>query len=359
MDFNIDDVSFKGEIDLSDEIIIKSLNKNYNVFYSSKTLENLINEVYELNDFIFIDRNIYNLCSSIFLNITNILIFDALERNKTIESVLELTDKLYDIKFTKNNKLIVIGGGITQDVGGFAASIYKRGINWIFIPTTLLSMCDSCIGSKVCINRKTKNILGMFYSPNKIFISDYFLNSLSNDDIISGIGEAFKLSLIGGLNVYNLFIEKFNNCDYITLIKISSLVKKTIIEYDEFELHTRKSLNLGHTIGHAIESTTNYYIPHGISVLMGIYINNILFYDNKYDNMNDFIIKLINPKFFNINLNYFEFINHILSDKKNKGNLICFIQLEDIGKSKIIYKNLEDINSKLKEILISLFKEVE
>jgi len=359
MDFSIDDICFKCEIDLSDSITIKSLNKNYDVFYSNKNLENIINETYKSNDFIFIDKNVYNLYSSIFLNIKNILIFDALERNKTIESVIELTDKLSDIKFTKNNQLIVIGGGITQDVGGFAASIYKRGINWIFIPTTLLSMTDSCIGSKVCINRKTKNILGMFYAPNKIFISDYFLNSLSNDDIISGIGESFKLSLIGGLNIYNLFIEKLNNYDYISLIKISLLVKKVIIEYDEFELHTRKSLNLGHTIGHAIESTTNYYIPHGISVLIGIYINNILFYDNKYDTINNFIIKLINPKFFDINFNYFEFINHILLDKKNKGNLICFIQLEDIGKSKIIYKNLEEINSKLKEILISLFKNVE
>lgn len=359
MNFSIDDVHFYGNLDLSDNIKIQSLNKNYDVFYSNKNLEMLIDETYNTNDFIFIDRNIYNLSPLVFKNIKNILIFDALEKNKIMESVLELTDKLYDVKFTKTNTLIVIGGGITQDVGGFAAAIYKRGINWILIPTTLLAMTDSCIGSKVCINRKSKNILGMFYAPNKIIISDYFLNTLSKDDIISGIGEALKLSLIGGLNVYNLFIENFNKGDYITIIKIASLVKKTIIEFDEFEEHTRKSLNLGHTIGHAIESTTNFYIPHGIAVLIGIYIKNKLFNYNKYEDIDNFILDLVNPKFFDIDFNYSEFISHILSDKKNKGDQICFITLDEIGKSKIIYKNINDVNNKLKEILISLFRRVE
>lgn len=358
MNFSIDNVDFYGNLDLSDNIKIQSLNKNYDVFYTNKNLETLVDEVYKNNDFIFIDRNVYNLCPFVFKNIKNILIFDALEKNKIMESVLELTDKLYDIKFTKTNTLIVIGGGITQDVGGFAAAIYKRGINWILIPTTLLAMTDSCIGSKVCINRKSKNILGMFYAPNKIIISDYFLNTLSKDDIISGIGEALKLSLIGGLDIYNLFIENFNKGDYITIIKIASLVKKTIIEFDEFEEHTRKSLNLGHTIGHAIESTTNFYIPHGIAVLMGIYIKNKLFNDNKYEDIDKFILDLVNPKFFDIDFNYLEFISHILSDKKNKGNQICFIILQEIGKSKIIYKNINDVDYKLRVIINSLFRKI-
>jgi len=265
--------------------------------------------------------------------------------------VLELTDKLYSLNFTKNNKLIVIGGGITQDVGGFAAAIFKRGIDWIYIPTTILSMTDSCIGSKVNINRISKNILGMFFAPNKIFISDYFLNSLTNDDIISGIGEAIKLSLIGGDNIYKLFLDKFNKKDYISIIKLSSLVKKKIIEYDEFEKNIRKVLNYGHTIGHAIESTTNYFIPHGIAVLIGIYIKNKLFYDNKYYEINKFILNLIDQKFFNIDFDFELFITHILSDKKNKGNDVCLILLDDIGKTKIIYKNIELIKEELKPII--------
>jgi 3-dehydroquinate synthase len=358
MEFEVDDHKFIGEIDLSDNIKIKSSIKNYDVFYSSKNLDTLINETYEVNDFIFIDRNVYNLSPSTFKSFKNILIFDAIEANKVIESVLELIDQLYNIKFTKQNKLIIIGGGITQDVGGFAAAIYKRGITWIYIPTTILSMTDSCIGSKVNINRVSKNILGMFNAPDTIYISDYFLNSLTNDDIISGIGEALKLSLIGGEVTYKLFMDKFKIKDYVSIIKIASLVKRHVIEFDEFEIHSRKVLNYGHTIGHAIEGTTNYFIPHGIAVLIGMLIENILLYGDKYGYINNFILELIDPKFFNIEFNYSEFIKHILSDKKNKGNEICFILLDEIGQSKIIYKNINNVEKLMSNIFVKFFKKI-
>ena len=358
MEFEVDAYKFSGELDLSDNIKIKSATKIYDVFYSSKNLDTLIKETYEINDFVFIDRNVYNLSPSSFSTLTNILIFDATENNKVIESVLELIDKLYSIKFTKQNKLIIIGGGITQDVGGFAAAIYKRGIKWIYIPTTILSMTDSCIGSKVNINRVSKNILGMFNAPDTIYISEYFLDSLTHDDIISGIGETLKLSLIGGEFTYKLFMDKFKIKDYVSIIKIASLVKRQIIEFDEFEVYTRKVLNYGHTIGHAIEGTTNYFIPHGIAVLIGMLIKNILFYGDKYAYINNFILELVDPKFFNIEFNYSEFIKHILSDKKNKGNDICFILLDEIGKSKIIYKNIINVEKTMNDIFIKLFKKV-
>ena len=129
MEFKVDDIEFKGNIDLSNEICVKSIYKNYYVYYSNKNLNTIIQEIYNDNDFIFIDRNVYNLDQNTFNYLNNIIIFDAIENNKNIEKVLELTDKLNSINFTKKNKLIVIGGGITQDVGGFAAAIYKRGIN--------------------------------------------------------------------------------------------------------------------------------------------------------------------------------------------------------------------------------------
>jgi 3-dehydroquinate synthase len=358
MEFLVDQIKFAAEIDLSDSISIKSSRKIYDVLYSSKNLDTLINENYVTNDFIFIDRNVFNLSPQTFenINIQNIFVFDALETTKNIESVLNLTDLLYNNKFTKKNKLIVIGGGITQDVGGFAAAIYKRGINWFYIPTTILSMTDSCIGSKVSINRCSKNILGMFVAPDKIFISDYFLNSLSQDDISSGIGEALKLSLIGGKTMFDIFKCKFLIKDYMSIIKLASLIKKQIIEYDEFELSTRKVLNYGHTIGHAIESTTSYFIPHGIAVLMGMYIKNKLFYGDKYDDVNAIILQIIDSKFFNIEFNYSEFIIHIQSDKKNNGTDICFILLDEIGQSQIVYKQIADIDYELKQIMASLFK---
>jgi 3-dehydroquinate synthase len=217
-------------------------------------------------------------------------------------------------------------------------------------------MTDSCIGSKVSINRKSKNMLGMFFAPNKIYVSEYFLKSLSNDDIISGIGEALKLSLIGGEKCYNYFLQEYNNNNYINIIKVSSLIKKQLIEYDEFDENERKVLNYGHTIGHAIETTSSFFIPHGIAVLIGMYIKNKLFYDNKYEDINNFILKLVDEKYFKITFDYTVFIKHILSDKKNDGDKICFILLEDIGKTIFIYKDLKEINSQLESIIISLFR---
>jgi 3-dehydroquinate synthase len=358
MEFFVEKKRFVLHIDLSDTLKIKSHNKDYDVIYSNKNLDMLVNEIYSENDFIFIDRNVYNLSPETFKDIDNlkkIYIFDAIEDNKNIESVLELIDILLCNNFTKKNKLIVIGGGITQEVGGFAAAIYKRGIQWILIPTTILSMTDSCIGSKVSINRGSKNMLGLFIAPNKIYISDYFLNSLKKDDIMSGIGEGLKLSLIGGSTTYALFKENYISHNYMNIIKISSLVKKEIIEYDEFEKHERKVLNYGHTIGHALESVSKYFIPHGIAILIGMYIKNILFYKNKYDDINIQIVELIDKKFLEIDFNYTTFIKHVMLDKKNDGNKICFILLNEIGHTIIVYKNIEDIEYELKNILKHMF----
>jgi len=356
MDFYINDKNFKEEIDLSDNIKIKSFNKTYEVFYENKTLEEIVFDHYSKDDFIIIDRNVYHLSPKIFESIfENILLFDALEDNKNIENVLILTDILLNKHFTKKNKLIVIGGGITQEIGGFCAHIFKRGIQWIFVPTTVLSMTDSAIGSKVSINRNSKNMLGVFSSPNKIIISDYFLNSLSKNDIISGIGESLKLSLIGGNETFQLFKEHLLKKDYLTIIKLSSLVKKVIIEYDEFEKCERKVLNYGHSIGHALESTTKYFIPHGIGVMIGMYVKNVLFYGEKYEEINQLILDLVDKNYFNIDFDYNEFLLHLSSDKKNEADNICFILLEEIGKTVIVYKKKEEFDVKLKEILKDLF----
>ena len=358
MNFLVNNKIFSTELDFSDRIIIKSSNKNYNVFYRNNNLNELITEIYKENDFLFIDRNVYNLSTHTFDKINNIYIFDAIEHNKTMESVLHLTDMLYTQIFTKKNKLIVVGGGITQDVGGFAAAIYKRGINWTYIPTTILAMTDSCIGSKVSINRNSKNMLGVYVAPNNIYISDYFLQSLKSDDIISGIGESLKLSLIGGIETYNYFKENLKQQNYINIIKISSLVKKQIIEFDEFEIEERKVLNYGHTIGHALESTTDFYIPHGIGVLIGIYIKNVLFYEDKHNEINNLILQLVDSKFFQVKIDYDNFIKHVLSDKKNNGDNICFILLDEIGKSIMVYKKLSEIIDNLRRVMAKIFSNI-
>ncbi len=338
-------------------INIKSYNKIYSVNFSNKDLIQLINENYEYNDFIVIDKNVFNLNKDCLnnLNKSYIYFFEANEDNKSMESVLEICDILNNLKFNKKNKVLVIGGGITQDVAGFASAIYKRGVKWILIPTTLLSMTDSCVGGKVCINRQSKNILSVFMAPNKIIISDLFLKTLSNDDIISGLGEGLKLCLIYGNDAYNKFKMYYSEKQYINIINLSIQIKKIIIELDELENHERKILNFGHTFGHSIETTTSYFVPHGIAVLYGMYIINKIFYNDKYDEINNFILNMIPNKFKNIKIKYDDIINNLKNDKKNDGDNICFIILDNLGKTKIIFKSLNDIEKKIKIILNEIF----
>jgi 3-dehydroquinate synthase len=360
--FEIENTYFNCDIDNGNVINIKSYNKKYNITYNSENINTILKNVYTENDFIIIDKNVYHLYNYLLelnnIDTTKYYLFDAIEENKSITSVLAIVDILYNLKFTKKNKIIVIGGGITQDVCGFVCAIYKRGIKWTYLPTTLLSMTDSCIGSKVNINYNTKNLLGFFMAPDQIIISDTFIKTLNHDDIVSGISEAMKISLIGGKNCYELFIQNMNtNNHFIEIIKLALNVKKTIIEYDELEKNERRALNYGHTFGHAIEISSNYFIPHGIAVLYGMIMINELFYSDKYSDINKYMYNLVPDKFKNMKMSYSTFIDCILNDKKNDGDNICFILLEDIGKIKFVYRKLEDINENLKLLFDKYFGE--
>lgn len=359
MEFSVNDTVFSGGIDTNNITTIKSYNKNYDVIYNKNTLLEIISENYNNNDFIIIDRNVFQLDINSLNNIDQnyVYIFDATEETKTIESVLNIIESLFKVKFNKKNKLLVIGGGITQDVGGFVAAIYKRGLKWTLVPTTLLSMTDSCIGGKVGVNRISKNMLALFCAPNKVIVSDFFVKSLKHDDIISGVGEALKLSLIGGENSYANFLKNYNETDknYINLIKMSTSVKKLIIELDELETNERRVLNYGHTFGHALESASNYFIPHGIAVIFGMFIINKLFYKEKYQDLNNYMLEIIPDKFKTIQISYDIFIQSLLNDKKNDGDNICFILLDEIGTSIFIFKKLDEINNDLKQIFSELF----
>jgi 3-dehydroquinate synthase len=350
MKFNVNDTGFSGEMDTTDKVEIKSYNKTYDVVYNQKSLDTLIHENYEINDFIVIDRNVYNIDTNCLSKIDSkyYYIFDANEDNKNMESVLTIIDLLFHVKFNKKNKVLVIGGGITQDVVGFVCAIYKRGLKWLLIPTTLLSMTDSCIGGKVGVNRISKNMLALFYAPNRVIVSDYFLKSLKHDDIISGIGEALKLSLIGGGDTYQYFQKNYDTLNYINLIKMSTSIKKLVIEYDEFELLERKSLNYGHSFGHVIETLTNYQIPHGEAVLLGIQIINKLFTNSEsISNIISNYTSLSKIK----NINFHELVNRLSSDKKVTNGIISLVVVTKPGKTNFIdYKIDEFLLEKVYEI---------
>ena len=165
-----------------------------------------------------IDRNVwekYRLMEIIPLNEFLVIIIEAVESNKTIYSVIDIWKQWETANVTKKHKVIVIGGGILQDLGAFASSAYLRNIEWFFFPTTLLAQCDSCIGSKCGINLDSfKNQLGAFYAPKCIYIDTHFLDSLSEADLYSGMGEIFKASLTSE----KIFFDQFQKREYIRRI---------------------------------------------------------------------------------------------------------------------------------------------
>lgn len=193
------------------------------------------------------------------------------------------------------------------------------------------------------------------FRPNEIIVSVDFLKTLKNEDIVSGLGESLKLALTGGPLFYDYFKENIKTENYKNVIKMSTSVKKLIVEKDELETNERRVLNYGHTLGHAIESTSNYFIPHGIAVLFGMLMINRLFYKNKYEEINSYILDLIPEKFKKLTLTYDTFTQHVLNDKKNNGDQICFILLDEIGKSIFVFKRLSEINNDLKNIFDDLF----
>lgn len=199
----------------------------------------------------------------------------AREENKSFEQVGEYIVQLLSSGARKNSHLLVIGGGILQDIGGFIASILYRGVEWTLIPTTLLAQCDSCIGSKTSMNiSKFKNQLGTFYPPRSVRIAGDVLRTLEPGDLDSGACEAVKLAMIEG----NAAVDEMRAAlrDGLTpkaleaIVRQSLDIKKVYIEEDEYDRGRRNILNYGHTFAHAFESTTQYQIPHGVAVGLGI-----------------------------------------------------------------------------------------
>ena len=201
---------------------------------------------------------------------------DASEHAKSYEQVAPVFCWLLEAKCRRSSNLVVIGGGVLQDIGCFVASVLMRGIRWTLIPTTLLAQCDSCIGSKSSLNiNRFKNQLGTFYPPHEVRLAFDFLQTLATEEIFSGLGEAIKLHLIDGQSSTDRLRQMLASAGAANLrlpeIVWASLgIKKKYIEEDEFDRGVRNLLNYGHTFAHAFESATQYAIPHGIAVAMGV-----------------------------------------------------------------------------------------
>lgn len=210
------------------------------------------------------------------------VLLEANEETKSFAGVSTLVDWLIEHRAVRSATVIAVGGGCIQDLVSFTTHLYYRGINWVFLPTTVLSQADSCIGAKSGINvLPFKNQLGALHSPRRVLITTEFLSTLPDVEVASGYGEIVKLAVTSSKHFLGLLESSLNNGGLrnphlLDLERASLAAKQEIIEEDEYESDLRRILNYGHSFGHALEALAGHKVPHGLGVLWGIDVINAL-----------------------------------------------------------------------------------
>jgi len=263
------------------------------------------------------------------------------EASKRIETIVALWKQLTEQNADRNALVINLGGGVVGDVGGFAASTYMRGIDFINIPTTLLAMVDASVGGKNGINLEgLKNQVGTLENPQAVFVSPVFLKTLPENEIRSGFAEVIKHALISDEEKWNEVrsIQSFENINWFDIIRESIWTKNKIVNSDYKDRHKRKALNFGHTIGHALESYSMHQhtvpLKHGEAVAIGIigetWLSRHTLAFSEQDAQDVYaLIKRLYPV--SIDVEAVKLIDIMKSDKKNQLDKINFALLDDIG----------------------------
>ena len=357
--------------DFSDfEYQITSIPRDYSLkgFVTLDSLIDGINSKMNNSGLVLIDNNVFNIFfkGKFTFDPSKIFFIKACEETKNLDTVLGICDSFITQNINKISNVFVIGGGVLQDLGGTSSYLYKRGIPWQYIPTTLLGISDSCLGGKTAVNYKNyKNLLGLFSAPKEVLLCHEFIASLTKEDIYCGFGEIFRLLITGGENAYRVFEKNINdaldgnNNAQKKLILSSLLIKRAVIEADEYEINIRKSMNYGHTIGHAIEAISSFRIPHGIAVTLGILIETKLAVDLQLtpDSILPRLVKgaqkILEDKYIKIieSIAFDELSDYLRKDKKTMGNKFNFSYLQSVGNMQFSYNDIDEtkdliINSK-------------
>jgi len=324
---------------------VKSRIHDYELKFVDDVKQTLQRELRD-DDIIIIDKKIVEVYTEIFddiLVLHKYIGIDATEQQKSYQSLAPIIEFLIKNGFRKNHRLIGIGGGITQDITAFISSILYRGVSWLYIPTTLLAQGDSCIGSKTSINfGEYKNQVGGFYPPDVIYVDIKFLNTLPDAEVRSGLGEMCHYFIVAGEEDFHRFkrdcpVALRDTGVLSGLIARSLEIKKSYIEIDEFDQNERRIFNYGHSFGHAIESLSNYRIPHGIAVSYGMDMANFISVKLGYinDDVRMEILEVLQEiwmgfSLYNISIDVY--MNALSKDKKNVGTTLRLILNKGYGK---------------------------
>lgn len=325
--------------------------KNYSIYFNNNRYNKLFDFIKSENYskiFIHLDSNTKNLCLDVFLNQIDKIVYQTLvskagEQHKNIKSCLSLWNSLSKLKADRKSLIINLGGGVVCDMGGFIASTFKRGVDYINIPTTLLSMVDASVGSKTGIDLGVlKNQIGTFYDPKMVIVDTLYLDTLNENELISGYAEIFKHSIISSSKIFNKLISANTSIDFKNLqtIRNSIKIKNEIVLLDKKENKERKALNFGHTLGHAIESyflKSKNRLLHGEAIAIGIVLASHIssklfgFSSKKLNNIKSHILSIYNKVLFDKN-DIDKITKLLVHDKKNSHGKINFVLIKDIGK---------------------------
>jgi len=314
--------------------------------------------------FILTDKNVAEKCLQSFLskseiNIYQVIKIEAGEEYKNFDSVQFIINHLINSRADRKSLLINLGGGMVTDMGGFCASIYKRGIDFINVPTSLLAMADAAIGGKTGIDHQyIKNVVGSFSLPKAVLIDTLFLNTLSKIEFLNGMGEVFKHAIIADADLWEAL--KFMSIDSgnipIELLAKAIKVKTQIVDIDFLEKEERKVLNFGHTIGHAIEALyikNGNELPHGFAVAAGMWIESWINNTISVLSNDDFeeITSVLEAHYAFINIDIKEFdrlLDFIRNDKKSSNHQIQITQILSIGFAQaVLIVTTEDLKNGL------------
>jgi 3-dehydroquinate synthase len=323
------------------KVTINTPNKTYDILIQNLPEISLNKKVAVITNPTVAGYHLHYLLSRLKANELKIITIPDGEEYKTMEYVNYALERMFDARYDRNSIVIAFGGGVIGDMSGFAASLFLRGIDFIQIPTTLLSMVDSSVGGKTGINNKYgKNLIGAFYQPEAVYIDTHFLSTLPKREFSAGMAEVIKMAVM-------FDIEFFENLENGTLpieeiIKKSVELKAWVVNQDEKEKGIRSVLNYGHTFAHVIENLTHYktYL-HGEAVAIGMVMANELSKELGYLSEEEAkrIKKLLEkeglPTFYKIK-DTEEFYEHFFADKKTLDNKIKFIIPEKTGSYKII-----------------------
>ncbi len=258
------------------------------------------------------------------------------ESQKSFAFLEELLEKLARENLSRDSLLIGIGGGATTDLTGFAAAVFMRGIDWIAIPTSVAGMVDAAIGGKTGINlAHGKNLVGAFHSPIKVLVDFDWIESLPQRDIKAGLAESVKCGFIADPEILNL-VERNYSKNLAEIIERSISVKAKVVSSDFKESGEREILNYGHTLGHAIESESNFSLKHGEAIAIGMHFAAALSAKIEglnidiFDRHKEILKKLDLPIHYKSGA-WEKLYSFMLNDKKRKGTEVRFVSLKSIG----------------------------